>query len=543
VADAQLSEPVLHTLETVMGCTALLIDSERKPAAGRELVAHDTKGSWRCELVKYWQRRERTWVSTTSQKAISVNSAQDLAVLALQEWPEANVLVVDSETVADPDHAASRLGAAPEEVLANVDVVIASPAVAAGLSVENMPGHFKAVFGFSGGATDVAGAVQALARVRDGCVRHVYAAQESPGKALLCGSGSGKPQELLRHLSQHEARCVSQLLDIGWENGISTVGPWLQLWAQQAALQNRQRCGYREAVLGLLRAEGYEIRFQRTYDEKQAHDINEKLKDIAFDKQQEQHEALINTPLISDEKASALKGARRRLTAAEELQLDRWRVDKDWALAGQPPSFELLEAHRDGQHRRLHWGWQLLNRDARSAAAVEDENEGRRRWGGNYWAPDLCLKLQGPRLAVADLLRLPQWLERAQCGQWFKADHPELEALHGTVADHQGLVAQALGIKPAKRSTTELEQLLGLAGYRLESKRRRCRKGRKASATYYYRVVREDLPQGASLDAMEAQWLARSFDRLFSQKHLATQEEESLAEAMAELAVFVTSDS
>jgi hypothetical protein len=70
VADAQLSEPVLHTLEIVRGCSALLIDSERKPAAGRELVVHDTKGSWRCELVKYWQRRKRTWVCTTSQKAI-----------------------------------------------------------------------------------------------------------------------------------------------------------------------------------------------------------------------------------------------------------------------------------------------------------------------------------------------------------------------------------------------------------------------------------------------------------------------------------------
>ena len=460
--------------------------------------------------------------------------------MAREIWPEARVLVVDSQTVAEPGHPASRLGAEPQEVLSNVDVVIASPAVAAGLSVDDMPGYFAAVFGYSGGATDVAGAVQALARVRDGCIRHVYAAEESPGALLRVGSGDVEVGKLLTRLSKHEERCIGQLLILDSKPGTLAAGPWLELWGELGALQNRQRLGYREAVLGLLKAEGYEITIEYAVDKQQAAAVNDQLHDIAMWNGLEQDEALIETPLISQEEASALKSARRQLTAEEQRLLTRWRVAHDWALGERTPTLALLEAHRDGLHRRLRWGWQLLNKDGRSAAAVDDENEAARRAGGNYWAPDLCLRLHGPRFALADLLRLPQWLERGQRGEWFSAEDPELLALHAAIADHKGLVAQIMGVQSAQRATTELEQLLTLAGHKLECRRRRCGKGRTAPSTRFYRVVPQDLPQGASLAAMEAQWLSQSFGRIMI--HEERSGGTDFSDLMAEEAAFASED-
>lgn len=509
VADAQLSEPVLQTLEAVMGCKALVISSNHKPALGRKCVVHRDADSWRLALVSCLQQRQRVWISTTSQKPHGTNSAQNLAELVRCYWPQAQVLVVDSETGSDPEHPAAKLGEKPAEVLAEVDVVIASPAVSAGLSVV-MPGHFSAVFGYSGGATDVASAVQSIARVRDGCVRHVYAAAESPGNSLKVGSGSGKPEQLLERLSHHEAMCVAQLLSIGWEEGTSTVGPWLRLWGELAALQNRQRFDFRRAVLGLLKREGYELVWHKCEARAQARQISGELKEIASQRGLEADLAIIETPLISSEEAFQLKRERRQLTPCEQNKLMRWKVAEAWALGEQPPTLALLEAHRDGLHRRLRWGWLLLNPEGRSAALRTDEGQARKVLG-QAWAPDLCSALQGPRLAAADLLRLPQWLERSKRGEWFTAEEPELKLLDQSFSEHATTIVQVLGLEgTAKKPITELKRLLELAGYKLESSRRRCGKGRDEPATTFYRIVRVELPEGASLEAMEAEWMRAS---------------------------------
>lgn len=506
VADAQLSEPVLAALEEACGHKALLIGSHHRPAAGRELVAHADASSWRLELMRHLEQRQRVWIACTAQQTAFANSAQNLAELVRHYWAAAKVLVADSATIADPMHPASQLAIDPNGIAAQFDVVIATPAVAAGLSVDKLPGHFAAVFGFFGGATDAAAAVQAVARVRDGCIRHVYAAPFSPGRALQMGSGATSPAELLEHLSVHEAQCVAKLLSFGWVESTSSVGPWLQLWGELAALQNRQRLDYAQTVLGLLKREGYEVSWHPGGSEKTAKAIGAELKGIAAERSLEEDLEVATAPLITKEEALHLKSERRRLTQGEAIRLRRWTVAQNWALGDVEPSPDVLEADRDGLHRRLRFGWVLLNQEGRSAAQAKDhEREAAQQ--GKVWAPDLCRVMEGPRIAIADLLRLPQWLKRRE---WFAADDPALLHLHATLAEHGAKAAQVLQIDRATRPITELENLLALAGYRLERKRRRCGKGKNAAATWFYRISRAALPIGASLEAMEAQWLAES---------------------------------
>lgn len=224
-ADAQLSDPVLQALEASTGVRALLIASDHRPARGRGLSSHPSRESWRLALVEQLQQRRRLWISTTAQQAGAPNSAQNLAALVAEHWPDARVLVVDSQTVAEPGHPAAELAAAPDEIAAAHDVVIATPAIAAGLSV-TLRGHFAAVFGWAGGTTDPTAVAQALARVRDGCRRHLYAPEFSPGAALRVGCGATDPATLLQRLSEHEAAAVAQLLAAGgWCPTTNTAGP------------------------------------------------------------------------------------------------------------------------------------------------------------------------------------------------------------------------------------------------------------------------------------------------------------------------------
>lgn len=515
VADAQLSDLTLKALEEACDCSALLIGSEHKPAAGREVVAHTTPGSWRIELVKRLEQRERLWIATTAQKAGSKNTAQNLAVLVTRYWPDARVLVVDSENIADPGHPAVQLALAPDEVASDYDVVIATPAVAAGLSV-TLQGHFQAVFGFFGGATDAAAAAQAMARVRDGCVRHVYAGMRSPGGALRIGSGAGTAPELLEHLSAHEARCVTQLLAFGWQENTRSCGPWLQLWGELAARQNRQRQVYRGTVLGLLKREGYRMVWRKAQNEEKeaAKELNTALQRTAAEAVQAEDRKVIDASPVDCAEAEHLRYEKRhgKLTPGQQIKLTRWEVAEAWQLKDRAPTEEVMAAHRDRLHRRLRFGWVLLNRDGRSAVQESDYSKVS-GMHGDAWAPDLCRAMEGPRIAMADLLRLPQWLERAD-GEWFDKDDPQLIALHHTIAKHASELTQVLGISPCENASTELKHLLALAGYKLQTQRRRSGKGRNASADTFYRIVRQPLPDGVDLGAMEARWLAESSGRI-----------------------------
>lgn len=505
-ADAQLSQPVLDALETATGERALLIASEHRPAAGRRLQLH-SRESWRLALVEQLEQRRPVWIATTAQKAGATNSAQNLAQLVGQHWPEARVLVVDSETVADPAHAASQLATDPNEIAAAYEVVIATPAIAAGLSVE-LRGRFAAVFGWAGGTTDPAAAAQAMARVRDDCPRHLYAPEQSPGGHLRMGCGATDPNRLLRQLANHEAAVVAQLIAAGgWAPQESGGGHWLDLWAQLACAQNAQRLAYRATVQGLLEREGYRVeQAEALVPEQQAAAgrIAEQLRTIAAATQTAEDEAVIAAELLSDAEAAELL-KRSRLTPAERAKLQRWRVAHAWGLGSAAPTAELLEAHRDGRHRRQRFGWLVMNREARQLAARADAAAAPKLTpdGVRSWAPDLCRELEGPRLSAADALGLPGWLERTD---WFGADDPRLVELQAIATAHAASMTQLLGISPGKRATTTLRQLLAAAGYRLESSRRRCGAGRRAAAGYRYRVVREAPPPGTSLQAMEASW-------------------------------------
>lgn len=536
-ADAQLSNPVLEALEAATGAQALLIASHHRPAAGRSLTSHRSRESWRLALVEQLQQRKHLWIATTAQQPGAPNSAQNLAALAAEICPGIPVLVVDSETVNDPNHPASRLASDPDGIAAQFPVVITTPAVDQGLSV-TLRGYFDAVFGWAGGSTDPTGVAQALARVRDDCPRHLYAPERSPGGALRVGCGSTDPAALLGRLSEHEAAAVAQLLAAGgWTPTTNTAGPWLPCWAHLAATLNGQRLAYRATVLALLEREGYRIEAAAELPPQQqatAGRIADQLQAIAAANQFRADQVVIQAEPITDKEAAEL-AKRSRLSPVDRAKLQRHRIATAWGLGSEPPTPELLESDRDGLDRRLRFGWMVRSAEAHQLVARADLAAAQALApDGVSWSPDLCRELQGPRLAAADALGLPRWLERAESAEWFTADDPELLELHKLFADQQRpegdetleaeaerrtqnqrrrwrreVLATTLGISPGKRATTTLRQLLALAGYRLESERRRSGGGRLSSASYRYRVVREALPAGADPFALVAAWEAQ----------------------------------
>lgn len=499
VADAQLSEPVLQALEVATEARALLIASEHRPAAGRRLVVHPTRDSWRAELVGALQNRRRLWIATTAREGH--NGAQTLALLTLQHWPTARVLVVDADTVKDENHDASRLAGDPDGIAAAYDVVICSPAVAAGLSV-TLAGHFAAVMVTAGGTTDPDSVAQAAARVRDDCPRHLYAPERSPGNHLITGSGDTDPDQLRRRLGEHEAATVTQLVRAGADLERGTVGPWLPLWARICAARNAQRLAYRSTVRALLEREGYDTTEAAPLvgDAVAVADAAaETLKEIATEAQAAADAAVIAAePLTAGE---ARKVARKRKRSpAEQAQLARYRIAEAWGLGADAPTLAILEATRERLSHRARMGWILRNLEARQLVAKHDHAVAQALAPNRrHWAPDLCRETIGPKVTAADALGLPGWLERRE---WFTATDAQLLELQATATAHGGSLLQVLGVSTSKRATTTLRALLALAGHRLESKRNR----EDGDRAWRYRVVPEALPDGADPGRLLAAW-------------------------------------
>jgi hypothetical protein len=498
-ADAQLSEPVLQALEVATETQALLIASEHRPAAGRRLVVHPTRHSWRAELVAALQDRRRLWITTTAREGH--NGAQTLALLTLQHWPTARVLVVDAATVADDNHDASRLAGDPNGIAGRYDVVICSPAVAAGLSV-TLRGHFGAVMVTAGGTTDPDSVAQAAARVRDDCPRHLYAPERSPGNHLITGSGDTEPAQLLRRQGEHETATVAQLVGAGADLERGTTGPWLPLWARLGAIRNGQRLAYRSTVRALLEREGYAASDAAPLaaDAVAVADAAAvTLKEIATEAQAAADAAVIAAEPLTAAEARKL-GRKRKRSPAEQAQLARYRIAETWGLGADAPTLAILEATREKLSRRARMGWILRNLEARQLVAKHDHAVAQALAPNRrHWAPDLCRETIGVKVTAAEALGLPSWLER---GEWFTATDPQLLELQATATAHRGGLLQVLGVGPSKRATTTLRTMLALAGHRLESKRNR----EDGDRAWRYRVVPEALPDGVDPGRLELAW-------------------------------------
>jgi hypothetical protein len=494
-ADAQLSDPVLEALEAATGHRALLISSAHRPAAGRQLVVHPTRDSWRAEFVAQLQARHRLWTATTAREGD--NGAQTLALLTLQHWPTARVLVVDSGTVADEKHDASRLAGDPNGIAGRYDVVICSPAVAAGLSV-TLRGWFDAVMVAAGGTTDPDAVAQAAARVRDDCPRHLYVPKRSPGRHLQTSTGSTDPQEITRHLNRHEEKIVVQLVSAGVDLGRDTVGPWLPLWARLAATRNGQRLAYRDTVVEFLEREGYDATEAALLagDAVAVADATaEALREIAAEVQAMDDLGVITADPLTAADAEELRRQRKR-SPAEKAQLQRYAIAQRWGLGATAPTVEVLEADRDNHSQRARMGWLLQVPNGRQQTTAHDRNI------VTSWAPDLCREAITPRLDALTALGLPGWLERANTREWFAADDSSLMELQAIASAHGADLQQVLGVTPGKRAITTLRALLRLTGHRLEAKRSR----KAGDRAWRYRVVAEAIPAGAAADQLVRAW-------------------------------------
>jgi len=220
----------------------------------QEVTSCDIESSAECCPIEPY--RPRIMVVEDSQKVTGKWSCRNLETQLQRRFPNQRILRIDSESVAEPNHPAYGCIEQLNAQIQNYDIIIASPTIGTGVSID-IRGYFTAVFGIFKGAVAVNDALQALARVRDENVPwFVWTQQFGFGKI---GNGSASYRAIIKSQQKVIKTNLKLLRGVDFDIDIAHDPVHLRTWALMAARINAGMWNYREAILEGLKAEGHRV--------------------------------------------------------------------------------------------------------------------------------------------------------------------------------------------------------------------------------------------------------------------------------------------
>ena len=195
------------------------------------------------------------YVCLDSQKVTGRWSSTNLETYLSVQFPEKRILRVDSETVADRTHPAYGIVGNINAVMQQYDIVLATPTIGTGVSID-LENHFVAVFAIFSGVMSDTESRQALSRVRSSVPRYVWASSYGLGKI---GNGSSYYRELARSTTKGIWYNMMLLREIDFDVDRGTDPVTLRTWSKMAARVNLSLNRYRMGMYGGLEREGHRI--------------------------------------------------------------------------------------------------------------------------------------------------------------------------------------------------------------------------------------------------------------------------------------------
>ena len=209
-------------------------------------------------LVKAIEQEEKALVHTTGQKVKSKWGSINLESYFKERFPHLRILRIDRDSVSEPGHPAYGCMGNLDQIISSYDLVIASPVIETGVSID-IKGHFDAVWAIAQGIQTVDAVCQTVERARDNVPRHIWIKTTAKGNRI--GNGSISVKNLLR--SQHKLTQANisllQQASICDELEINFSPASLLSWGQRACVVNAGKNNYRESILTKLLSEGYEL--------------------------------------------------------------------------------------------------------------------------------------------------------------------------------------------------------------------------------------------------------------------------------------------
>jgi len=404
----------------------------------------------------------KIWVSTDSQKAKSKYGSKNLEKYYRSRCSGKKILRIDAETVSNPENPAYQCAEKINELAALYDIVICSPSLATGVSVD-LRGHFTAVFGVYQGATSDNEVRQSLARVREPVPRFVWCRQQAVGKV---GNGESNYKAVATS-KERDCRYNLQLLkdfDFDLDKAYNPVV--LKFWAKYAARINSSIWDFRDAVRDGLVAEGHII----TDCDDDDRDTAGEIKSLRILSQVEEAVAVAEAHDIDREEFEKLEQQRSK-TDTERHQEEKFRLKEIYKVEVTP---ELRQLHQDKWFLKIQTEYFLTHnpdfvwmRDRKSIDSQIKSGDGQ-----------LCLqdvRQTTGKLKIHELLNTLQFTDRTK--EWSNKS-PEVLEFAGKALKLATDIKLLTGItvspeKAAKNPIGVMRSFLGQLGHKFVGEQRR----------------------------------------------------------------------
>lgn len=383
----------------------------------------------------------------SAQKAKSKWGTQALEQRFKQKFPHLRILRIDSNSVLDPKHPAFECIADLNEILTQYDLVIASPSLETGVSID-IKGHFDAVWGIFQGVQPVDSVRQMLARLRQTVDRHIWVSQYGMGTV---GNGSTSMGGLLR--SQDVATQANiALLSAADNDDYSFIDQnfqpeSLQTWGKRGAVINVEMRRYQEFVLKGLEADGYTIIDADDSDPDQTKEIVKEVKAASKELYAGECQGVSESEDVSDAELKKLQEKRVK-TPEERYQQGKAELSRRYEVEVTP---ELVEKDDDGWYPqlRLHYyltvGREFLaNRDAKRAKAQAEAGE------NAIWKPDFN---KGQMMSCMLLLEKVNLLDLLKPGEKLRSSDEQMQELKLAALENRYLIKTCLNVTVTEKLT------------------------------------------------------------------------------------------
>ncbi|NJL20003.1 MAG: hypothetical protein HC895_02955 [Leptolyngbyaceae cyanobacterium SM1_3_5] len=482
VADADLDNATLHYLQQLRGeedNSVFLIRNDYQPQ-GYAVYSIDSPDSSAliAQLLSALNNLPPGKVLFVTTD--SLQKSKHLAHVIGQQCPGKRVLVINSHTSSGQSEQAFIKNPDPE--LANYDVVIATPSLGTGVSIEAQ-GVIESVYGiFTGGSSTDADIAQALSRVREPVDRILWCAKRGTNFSKV--SRSPNAIELKRHL-QEQTSVAASLVKLSlsdttqsrieaydWQSDVH-----LNLWSHFTAAQNRSMLDLRDALLVRLRQEGHCV----TIEAVESHAAMKLLlKATSEELKLIDAEAIANAEARTHAEVKLLEAKESR-TAEENREIASFYLREFYGL--DTLTIEDVLADRNGRHRG-----ELLNLEAqlqpetaldRTAKALEKQAN---------WNQGLCpWDISGAMLrqAMREQIGLPVYLDPDR--EWTKYDLAAQAAIARRYVDEIKQLFH-LTIKPEMSDVQIVHQLLSQMGVKVAFRWSRRVAGHEGEKLRVYRL-------------------------------------------------------
>lgn len=491
--DADLSDLSIQFVTGMAGLEVepyVVVNDVQTPTWTVHHYDHNSPAKLLKSLIEAIAAGEVPFVMTHSQSAASRWSTKTLEALLSLKFPSKRILRIDSETIADPGHAACNCVAHLDEVLGEYDIVLASPSIETGVSID-LKGHFTSVWGFFQGVSSANSVRQALARVRETVPRYIWVAKRG---LSFVGNGSTQFRSLIR--SEQVVMSLNlRLLDVLGDR-VETFDEALTIWGRYACRINCEMADYREFVLDGLKAEGHRI--NSTTPAGETTTVETEIAAIRDQQKQDEAESIIRAEEIANNEYKTLK-FRKEKSQAERYQERKFELRQRYQT--EDLTLELIEKDRQGWHPQLRLHYYLTvgkaNLRERELAALSTNFT-----PSGVWIPTFNRSQISAKVWLLETLGLLDLLDPEQV---YSAHHPAVIHTAELVSQYRQGIKSVLGINLSAKDTPMAiaQRLLGLIGLKLTYTGRPGRRGEQRDRIYQF------VPIEDGRDEVFLRWLER----------------------------------